>query len=327
MDISNKEIVLWATSNVAYNILTNDSSLKPSFLVDNSPMFYKKKFLGYPVYSPSVLKGRKGDIFVIVCAIGSKSQKSIYSGLFDMNFGLGTDFIDYSDLYVNKVKERLEEKAGFSCNINLFLKSRAMILASDIENQSTRIGAWVFLECLRKTKAVPGDIAEMGVYYGGTAWLGVIELLDTKSKKIFHLMDSFEGFASPSSTLDPNVPEHKMAIDSREFKEFSGFFSSFPNTRIHKGYFSNTLHDIKNDIFSLVHIDCDLYNPTKECLEFFWPRMSPKGLILVHDYVVPPWSYFGVKKAIDEFLSENSLMSAIELVEIPESTHALICKK
>ena len=327
MNVNGKEVVLWATSNVAYNILANDSTLKPAFLVDNAKTFYENKFLGYSVYPSSILDGRKGEIFVIVCAIGSKSQKSIYNELLDMNFELGPDFIDYSDLYVNNVKERLEEKAGFSCDINLFLKSRAMILASDIENQSTRIGGWVFLECLRKTQAVPGDIAEMGVYYGGTAWLGAVELLDMKSNKHFYLMDSFEGFASPDSALDPSVSERKMAIANREFKQFSGFFSLFPNTSIHKGYFSDTLRDIKNGRFSFVHIDCDLYNPTKECLEFFWPRLSPNGLILIHDYVVSPWSYIGVKKAVDEFLAVNSLVNIVELLEIPESTHALVFKK
>ena len=40
----------------------------------------------------------------------------------------------------------------------------------------------------------------------------------------------------------------------------------------------------KEDTFALVSIDVDLCNPTKAGLEFFYPRLTPGGVILVHDY-------------------------------------------
>jgi O-methyltransferase len=51
---------------------------------------------------------------------------------------------------------------------------------------------------------------------------------------------------------------------------------------------------------SLVNLDADLYNPTKKGLEYFYPRLSPGGVIIVHDY---NFKWPGIKKAVDEFVS------------------------
>lgn len=55
--------------------------------------------------------------------------------------------------------------------------------------------------------------------------------------------------------------------------------------------------------FCLVHIDCDLYESAKTCLNFFAPRIVPGGFIIVDDYdfeLCP-----GVEKAVDEFIVSN----------------------
>ena len=67
---------------------------------------------------------------------------------------------------------------------------------------------------------------------------------------------------------------------------------------IHEGYFPETIKGLENEIFALVNMDADLYNPTIAGLEFFYPRLSPGGVMLVHDYN-PKWE--GVMKAVDEF--------------------------
>jgi len=60
--------------------------------------------------------------------------------------------------------------------------------------------------------------------------------------------------------------------------------------------------------FSFVHLDVDLKSSTRACLEFFYPRMVPGGIILTHDY-----SYLaGVREAFAEFL-EGRLERPVEL--------------
>jgi hypothetical protein len=66
------------------------------------------------------------------------------------------------------------------------------------------------------------------------------------------------------------------------------------------GYFPESIPPgLAEKTFAIVHIDCDLYEPFKASLAFFYPRLSPGGIIILHDYSS---GYFaGAKQAVDEF--------------------------
>ncbi|HXF53348.1 MAG TPA: TylF/MycF/NovP-related O-methyltransferase [Hyphomicrobiaceae bacterium] len=55
--------------------------------------------------------------------------------------------------------------------------------------------------------------------------------------------------------------------------------------------------------FAVVHIDVDLYQPTRDSLAFFYSRMSPGGFIVCDDYgsALCP----GAKRACDEFMADK----------------------
>ena len=68
--------------------------------------------------------------------------------------------------------------------------------------------------------------------------------------------------------------------------------------------------------FSFVHLDVDLKSSTLACLEFFYPRMVPGGVILTHDY-----SYLdGVRAAFGEFLAGRREQP----IELPSSQAMLV---
>jgi O-methyltransferase len=48
-----------------------------------------------------------------------------------------------------------------------------------------------------------------------------------------------------------------------------------------------------------VHVDVDLYEPTRACLEYFYPRMAAGGIILCDDYGTP--AFPGARRAWLEF--------------------------
>jgi hypothetical protein len=52
-----------------------------------------------------------------------------------------------------------------------------------------------------------------------------------------------------------------------------------------------------------VHLDTDLYRPTKACLEYFGSRLVSGGVAIVDDYEAPKCS--GVAEAAMEYLSAN----------------------
>ena len=70
------------------------------------------------------------------------------------------------------------------------------------------------------------------------------------------------------------------------------------NVFITQGTFPQTSDIVKNKQFAFAHIDVDIYQATKDSLEFIYPRMSVGGVILVHDYP----AHNGVKLAVDEFM-------------------------
>ncbi len=71
-----------------------------------------------------------------------------------------------------------------------------------------------------------------------------------------------------------------------------------------KGYFEQTLPQAPESRYSFVHLDCDIYGSYRQCLEYFYPRMTPGGIILFDEYNDPPWP--GCNKAIDEFLTDRA---------------------
>lgn len=66
------------------------------------------------------------------------------------------------------------------------------------------------------------------------------------------------------------------------------------------GLFQDTLVKLPDKKYFFVNIDCDLYEPHLECLEFFYPRMEQGGIIFFDDY--HSLHFMMARKAIDKFM-------------------------
>ncbi|TIM18396.1 MAG: methyltransferase, partial [Mesorhizobium sp.] len=86
--------------------------------------------------------------------------------------------------------------------------------------------------------------------------------------------------------------------------------SGFGNTTFHVGWIPDTFSDVFDRRFALVHIDVDLYEPTRDALAFFYDRVAAHGMIICDDYgsALCP----GARKAFDQFF-ENRPEGIIEL--------------
>lgn len=79
------------------------------------------------------------------------------------------------------------------------------------------------------------------------------------------------------------------------------YLKEYSNVHFYKGIFPFTAKLVEGKVFSLVNLDVDLYESTLSCLNFFYPRMSKGGVVILHDYTV----YQGVRKAVDEFFDDK----------------------
>ncbi len=161
---------------------------------------------------------------------------------------------------------------------------------------------------------IEGDIAELGVYRGNSAFL--LAKFARRTKKHVYLFDTFEGFDKKDLVmLDRSVSQEYFADTSLQtVKDFVGE----ENVIYIKGYFPESIKDMKADpTYSLIHIDCDLEKPMREALEYFYPRMQKGGFIIIHDHTSLFWD--GAKRAIDGFFSDKPEF----LIPIPDKSEHL----
>ena len=140
-----------------------------------------------------------------------------------------------------------------------------------------------------------GDLSEVGVYKGGTAKL----IAKTCSNKTIHLFDTFSGLPQE----DPNIDvHHRGDFSDINLEGVQAFLKDCTNVVYHPGFFPDTAKGMTGN-FCLVHVDVDLYQSVKDCLEFFYDKMLPGGVMVFDDY---EWvDCPGVKKALDEFLHDK----------------------
>jgi hypothetical protein len=146
---------------------------------------------------------------------------------------------------------------------------------------------------------LPGDLAEIGVYKGETATL--IAKIARRLGKTAWLLDTFEGFDQKDlQGIDYGQPEQ---FDDTSLDSVRALVGD-ENVHFIKGYFPDTAAQLPTSgSYCLVHIDCDLYNPVRAALEYFYPRVVPGGFLLVHDYSSLHWD--GAEEAVDEFFADK----------------------
>ncbi|MGH7771456.1 MAG: TylF/MycF/NovP-related O-methyltransferase [Candidatus Binatia bacterium] len=144
---------------------------------------------------------------------------------------------------------------------------------------------------------IEGDIAEVGVYKGGSARI----LCDVKREKTLHLFDTFEGMPDVHRFIDYHS---KGDFSDTSLEGVKKYLEQFDGVHFYRGIFPATATALRQDKkFSFVNLDVDIYQSTLSGLEFFYPRLNQGGIILSHDY--RSLSCPGVKKAFDEFFSDK----------------------
>jgi O-methyltransferase len=146
---------------------------------------------------------------------------------------------------------------------------------------------------VRGTAKVPGDIAEVGVYQGGSARL----ICEEKCERALHLFDTFDGLP-PASEWDPKFREGGFASSLEKVQDY---LRPFPQVHFHKGLFPESARGLDGLSFSFVHLDVDLYQSTLSGLQWFYPRLNRGGVLISHDYTIAR----GVRKAFDEFFIDK----------------------
>ena len=146
-----------------------------------------------------------------------------------------------------------------------------------------------------------GELAEVGVYKGYTAAL--MATIARRYGKTAYLFDTFEGFSGED--LKGSDAGREQALFTDTTLDAVRLHVGEDNVQYVKGFFPELTSQIKDDLlFSIAHIDCDLYAPIISALEYFYPRMVPGGFMVVHDYSSLGWA--GAELAVDDFFADKT---------------------
>ena len=153
-----------------------------------------------------------------------------------------------------------------------------------------------------KINNIAGLIAEVGVFKGTTARL----FHDFFPDKEILLFDTFEGFDQRDINHKKESSKENLAsktVFNSSLESVKDFVGESASVKLIPGYFPETTGAIDpENQYALVHLDADLYNPQLSGLEYFYPKMTLGGVIIIHDCNN---EYFGSRKAIDEFFLDR----------------------
>ena len=168
-------------------------------------------------------------------------------------------------------------------------------------------------EALNITKKVEGDFVEVGVYKGATALTAINYIDELKKheenfKRNVWLFDTYDGFNYDSANKGPDISlagSHKLygvkktlEYLSETFKDTISSFNTLP---------LNIITDplpLELKKIAVAHIDCDLYESSKQALLKISKLITPGGIIICKGAACTP-GHYGFLFSMEEFLSSK----------------------
>ncbi len=156
-----------------------------------------------------------------------------------------------------------------------------------------------------------GAVVECGVWNGGSSAMvaaGLAAAGDTGRR--FWLFDSFEGMPEPTEADEAKVRENyfsgwcKGGVERvHEAHRLVGH--SLDLGTIVPGWFDDTLAHHADAIgpIALLHVDADWYSSVMTVLDVLYPRVVPKGTVVIDDY--GRWS--GCRMAVHDYFGDAQI--------------------
>ena len=185
---------------------------------------------------------------------------------------------------------------------------------------------------------IPGDIAECGVWRGGSMMTVAHALLARNDvNRSLYLYDTFEGMSAPTdedTSADGTKAEQLLQSSEKgsgpwhfgvwcyaslEDVQANLAGTGYPKHKVHfiKGKVEDTIPAKLPPRLSLLRLDTDWYNSTKHELEHLFPLLNKGGVLIIDDY----GAWQGARKAVDEYFADKG---PIFLHRIDETGRMLI---
>jgi O-methyltransferase len=166
---------------------------------------------------------------------------------------------------------------------------------------------------------IPGDIAECGVWRGGSIMATALALIAAgDTSRTLYLYDTFEGMTDPSNkdtdfagkSAISLLQKYRKGTDiwcyaTLEEVQKNIYSTGYPRNKIKfiKGKVEDTLPSVRPEKLSLLRLDTDWYESTKVELEILYPVLHKNGILIIDDYGY--WQ--GARQAVDEYFETRNI--------------------
>lgn len=180
--------------------------------------------------------------------------------------------------------------------------------------KTSRLGKFIYhYEIYKKIIDIPGDILEFGVFKGASfsRFLSFRTILENQDSRKIVGFDDFGTFTVKGTKDDRSFAKKfnnmlGKGIDQKKLEKLLKK-NKHNNFELIKGDVVKTLPTYLNRNkgfkIALLHLDLDIFRPTKYVLKKLFSRMQKNGIILIDDYS----EIYGATKAIDDFLKKKKL--------------------
>lgn len=165
---------------------------------------------------------------------------------------------------------------------------------------------------------VAGDVIETGVWRGGaTIFMRAVLKAHADATRTVWVADSFRGLPRPNARdypADANDLHHTVVGLRVALEDVKNNFRRYglldERVRFLEGWFIDTLPTAPIDRLSVMRLDGDMYESTKQALDALYPRLSPGGFCIIDDYVLQ-----GCRQAVDEYRELHGISEPITAID------------
>jgi hypothetical protein len=318
-----KKRIAWGAGPLFELFLDHAPDHGLDYCLDRSPTLNGKTVKGVPILPPDRLdQEERGEVFVLITATSSSAIGSIHTSLSERGFVFDQDYSDLAWMLKDSFKAKAVNILGKALDDNGFVYAHSFNFNSHIPLETTILGNWFILEALEATRNLKGAVAEVGAFQGGNAYLQLSAMALRGDQRTYYVLDSFEGFP-PLSEYDPVDMQAVYRPEDFRLNRIINGLRQFRQAMVIPGFVPGTFRQIPaKERFSLVFYDCDLYQPALDTYAYFWERLEPGGMIIIHDNVATPRGWNGVRKATNQFFDPLS----VPIHDLWETTMSVVQK-
>lgn len=232
---------------------------------------------------------------------------------------LGFDIVRYSPLD----RTVIDSLSDFSEADKTLISTVKPFTLTSIERLAALVNAVTYVT----QNKIPGDIAECGVWRGGSMMAVAMTLLAHGDRtRSLYLYDTYEGMSEPTEhdkSADGASAHTQLQREARgtgiwcyasmEDVRANILSTGYPEEKIHlvKGKVEDTIPKVLPSPLAILRLDTDWYESTRHELTHLYPLLNAGGFLIIDDY--GHWQ--GARKAVDDYFQAQSLAPYLHRID------------